>query len=56
MRIARGDLKETRYFLIPGRDLNFVDRGEFEKLGSQCDVVGRQLGALSKSLREKLPA
>jgi four helix bundle protein len=56
LQIARGELEETRYFLILGRDLGFVDVEEFEKLGLQCDVVGRLLSALSRSLREKLTA
>jgi four helix bundle protein len=56
LQIARGELEETRYFLILGRDLGLVDVKDFEKLNSQCDVVGKLLSALSRSLREKLPA
>lgn len=56
LQIARGELEETRYFLILGRDLGLVDLKDFEKLISQCDVVGKLLSALSRSLREKLLA
>lgn len=56
LQIARGELEETRYFLILSRDLGFLGFEDFEKYGSQCDVVGKLLSALSRSLRERLSA
>lgn len=56
LQIARGELEETRYFLILSRDLGFMDVEEFGRLGSQCDLVGKLLSALSRSLKEKLGA
>jgi four helix bundle protein len=54
LQIARGELEETRYFFILGRDLGFLAAVDFEKLSSQCDVVGKLMSALSRSMRERL--
>jgi four helix bundle protein len=56
LQIARGELEETRYYMILGRDLGFVASSEFGKLDAQCGVVGKLMSALSRSLRERLPA
>jgi four helix bundle protein len=55
LQIARGELEETRYFLILGRDLGFVAAEDFQRASAQCDVVGKLMSALSRSLRERLP-
>jgi four helix bundle protein len=54
LQIARGELEETRYFFILGRDLGFVAAGDFEMVSLQCDVVGKLMSALAKSLRARL--
>lgn len=51
MQIASGELEETRYFLILGRDLKYVDPGEFGKLSEICDSVGQLINALGRSLK-----
>jgi len=56
LQIARGELEETRYFMILGRDLGLVAASEFGKLDAHCDVVGKLMSALSRSLRERLPS
>jgi four helix bundle protein len=54
LQISRGELEETRYFFILGRDLGFVATQDFERLNSQCDVVGKLISALARSLRARL--
>jgi four helix bundle protein len=54
LQIARGELEETRYFFILGHDLGFISNGEFEKVNSQCDIVGKLMSGLSRSLRERI--
>ena len=47
LQIARGEVEETRYFLILGRDLGFVAKKEFEDAHAACDVVSKLINALS---------
>jgi four helix bundle protein len=54
LQIARGELEETRYFLILGRDLGHLQAAEFAKAEAQCDVVARLINALSTSLKGRL--
>jgi len=56
LQIARGELEETRYFLILGRDLAHLQPDDFAKADAQCDVVTKLMNALSRSLRERLAA
>jgi four helix bundle protein len=53
LAVANGSLQETRYFLILGRDLHYLLADEYASLDSQCEVVGRMLTALARSLRER---
>ena len=54
LQIARGEVEETRYFLILGRDLGFLSQGDFGVGSAQCDTVGKLINALAVSLRRKL--
>ena len=54
IQIARGELEETRYFLILARDLGHVQRSEFDRATEACDSVGRLINALASSLNKRL--
>ncbi|MGA6954289.1 MAG: four helix bundle protein [Candidatus Acidiferrales bacterium] len=54
MQIARGELEETRYFLILGRDLGHVKEPDFERTTASCDTVGKLINALGSSLKKRL--
>lgn len=56
MQIARGELEETRYFLILGRDLGHIKVPDFEPATAACDVVAKLLNALGSSLKKRLAA
>jgi four helix bundle protein len=56
LQISRGELEETRYFLILSRDLGFITAGEFESMNGRCDSVGQLINALGRSLKERLRA
>jgi four helix bundle protein len=53
LQIARGEVEETRYFLILSRDLSFVGSADFEKGFAYCDTVGRLVNALATSLKRR---
>jgi len=48
---ARGSFEETRYHLILARDLDYVDKTEFDTLTKQCNSIGKMLNGLIKSLK-----
>lgn len=54
LQISRGELKETRYFLILSRDLHHISPAEFENMNSRCDSVGQLINALGRSLKNRL--
>jgi four helix bundle protein len=54
LQISRGELEETRYFCILAHDLGFMVAGDFEEVSARCDVVGKLMSALSRSLKERL--
>ena len=54
MQIARGELEETRYFLILSRDLGHIKVPDFERATAACDDVGRMINALGTSLKRRL--
>ncbi|MGC2724082.1 MAG: four helix bundle protein [Candidatus Acidiferrales bacterium] len=54
MQIARGELEETRYFLILARDLGHVRAPDFERATAGCDSVGKLINALGSSLKKRL--
>jgi four helix bundle protein len=54
LQIARGELEETRYFMLLSADLGGITREEFEDLNLHCDSVGQLINALGSSLRKRL--
>jgi four helix bundle protein len=56
LQIARGELEETRYFMLLSRDLKKISPEEFARIDADCDSVGRLINALAGSLRAKLVA
>jgi four helix bundle protein len=54
LQIARGELEETRYFLILSRDLGHISPADFESTNSRCDSVGQLINALGRSLKNRL--
>jgi four helix bundle protein len=56
LQISRGELEETRYFLILSRDLGFITSDEFKSMNDRCDSVGQLINALGRSLKARLRA
>ena len=56
LQISRGELEETRYFLILSRDLGHISVTEYESMNGRCDSVGQLINALGRSLKEHLHA
>ena len=54
LQIARGELEETRYFILLSADLGRITKEEFEDVNVHCDSVGQLINALGRSLRGKL--
>ena len=54
LQISRGELEETRYFLILSRDLGYIPAERFETMNGLCDSVGQLINALGRSLKERL--
>jgi len=54
LQIARGELEETRYFVLLSRDLGYVTAQEYETIGQHCSSVGRLINALGSSLKRRL--
>jgi len=54
LHISRGELEETRYFLILSRDLGYIVAEEFEGMNARCDSVGQLINALGRSLKNRL--
>ncbi|MGH9714625.1 MAG: four helix bundle protein [Candidatus Acidiferrales bacterium] len=54
LQIARGEVEETRYFLILSRDLGHASQTEFERAEATCDVVGKLINALSVSPKRRM--
>jgi four helix bundle protein len=54
LQIARGALEETRYFVLPSRDLGYVATQGCENVGRHCDSIGRLINALGSSLKGRL--
>jgi len=51
LQIAAGEMEETPYFLILGRDLGYVRGSDFEQASALCDSVGQLISALGRSLK-----
>jgi four helix bundle protein len=54
LQIARGELEETRYFVLLSRDLGYVTSQDCENIGQHCNGVGRLINALGSSLKRRL--
>ena len=54
LQIARGELEETRYFVLLSRDLGYVTPESYRSFGERCSGVGRLINALGSSLRKRL--
>ena len=54
LQIARGELEETRYFVLLSRDLGYVTTQDCESIGQHCNSVGRLINALGSSLKRRL--
>ena len=54
LQISRGELEETRYFLILARDLGYLKNEDFAMTCEKCDVVAKLINALSSSLGARL--
>jgi four helix bundle protein len=54
LQIARGELQETRYFMLLSRDLKKISSEEFAGIDSECDSIGRLMNGLARSLRARL--
>ena len=54
LQIARGELEETRYFILLSRDLGYMPPDAGKVLEERCDRVGRLINALGSSLKRRL--
>ena len=54
LQIARGEIEETRYFVLLSKDLGYVSAQDWERTGNQCESVGRLINALGSSLKRRL--
>jgi four helix bundle protein len=54
LQIARGELEETRYFVLLSCDLGYVTPQDCENVGQHCNTIGRLINALGSSLKRRL--
>src|ERR1700722_4598097 len=54
LQIARGEIEETRYFLLLSKDLGYVSTQDWERMRHQCESVCRLINALGSSLKRRL--
>jgi len=54
LQIARGELEETRYFVLLSRDLGYVTSEDCESNAQHCNSIGRLINALGSSLKRRL--
>ena len=54
LQIARGEIEETRYFVLLSRDLGYVSAQDWEKMGRHCESICRLINALGSSLKRRL--
>jgi four helix bundle protein len=48
--IARGSIEETKYLLLLGKDLGYIQDATHAKLAEEYDLVGKMLNGLINSL------
>ena len=56
LQIARGELEETRYFILLSCDLGKISKEDNGRIDAVCDSTGRLINALGRSLRSKISA
>jgi four helix bundle protein len=56
LQIARGELEETRYFILLSCDLGKISKEDNARIDAVCDSTGRLINALGRSLRSKISA
>jgi four helix bundle protein len=56
LQIARGELEETRYFILLSCDLGKISKEDNARIDALCDSTGRLINALGRSLRNKISA
>jgi four helix bundle protein len=54
LQIVRGELEETRYFVLPSGDLGYITSQGCENIGQHCNGVGQLINALGSSLKRRL--
>lgn len=54
LQIARGELEETRYFMLLSRDLERISEDEFSNVNTSCDTIGKLMNALGRALKQRL--
>jgi four helix bundle protein len=54
LQIARGELEETRYFVLLSRDIGYVTSQDCQSVGQHCNSIGRLINALGSSLKRRL--
>ena len=54
LQIARGELEETRCFMLLSCDLGRVSQEELANVSAHCDSVGQLINALGRTLKAKL--
>ncbi len=52
--IAHGSLAEVETMCLVARDLHYIDAESLGQLAGLCDVTGRMLGSLRRTLTKKL--
>lgn len=51
--MARGSLEEVKYQLLLARDLNYIEKKEYQEIYNTADEVGRLLAGLIKAVDGK---
>ena len=54
LQIARGELEETRCFMLLSCDLGRVSQEELVNVNAHCDSVGQLINALGRALKARL--
>ncbi len=54
LQISRGELEETRYFMLLSLDIGRITRVDFETVNTLCDSVGQLINALGRTLKARL--
>ena len=54
LQISRGELEETRYFMLLSLDLGRIKKVEFDSVNALCDSVGQLINALGRALKGRL--